>query len=320
MNKRGRIGVVMGGPSVEHEVSLGTGKNVLRYLDKKKYIAKPVIISRKGEWPDSFEGLKKKFDLLFIALHGEYGEDGRVQKILDKEGIAYTGSGVKASKKGMDKVVSARIFKKANMHIPEFLVLKKAFSHERREGSVKKAIRALGLPFVVKPTDRGSSVGVSLVTEQSKISVAIKSAFRASGTIMLQKLIRGRELTCGVLEINGKAKPLLPTEIIPRNASALFGYHEKYSKGASKEITPPNLSGTVIKEIQSIALKVHNAIGARGYSRTDMFLDGEGNIFVLEINTLPGMTSTSLLPQEARAMGISFSELLEYIISAAWKS
>jgi len=297
-----RIAVLMGGPSAEHDISLKSGRMVLKYLDKKKYRAKAVVISKNGEWPIDFVTLKKNFDLAFIAMHGEYGEDGTLQKILERHQIPYTGSDWRASRLGMDKLVSLSLFKKAGLNVPRLV---------RRK-----------FPMVVKPVDRGSSVGVSIVYSPRDLPRAIALAQRYSPRIMRQEFIKGREVTDGVIEVNGKLKALPPTEIISK-ASPFFDYRAKYQKGACDEITPARLPSKLIKQIQQTAIMAHKAIGARGFSRTDMIIENcqpphtKCKIYVLEINTIPGLTATSLLPQQAKAAGISFTQLLDFIIEAA---
>ncbi len=294
----------MGGPSAEYEISLRTGRMVLKHLDRKKYWAKGVRISKKGKWPIIPTEIKKQFDVAFIAMHGEYGEDGTVQKILTKYKIPFTGSGAMASQSGMDKVKSARLFVDKGLSVPEFSVI----------GGVNKLM--FNFPVVVKPVDRGSSVGVSIVRTLQDLPAALKLAQKYSKRIMVQKFIKGRELSCGVLEIDGKARALPPTEIIPKGGK-FFDYKAKYTAGASHEITPARLTREATKEAQEAALKAHKAIGAKGYSRTDMILGEGGEVYVLEINTLPGLTEGSLLPQQAKAEGVGFSELLDVIIKSA---
>lgn len=284
----------MGGPSAEHEISLRTGRMVLEHLDKNKYQARGIVISESGHWPTSIASIKRSFDLAFIAMHGEYGEDGQVQELLERAGIKFTGSGAAASRLGMDKAASGALFQNAGLKIPP---------------------RADKVPLVIKPSDRGSSVGVSIVKKNYEIAPAVLLAAKYSANIICQKYIQGREFTCGILETNSKAKALPPTEIIPK--TNFFDYKAKYTSGASREITPPELSVSKIKEIQRTALAAHRAIGARGLSRTDVIMDKKGVFYVLEINTLPGLTKTSLLPQEAAALGIEFPRLLEIIIENA---
>jgi D-alanine-D-alanine ligase len=172
------------------------------------------------------------------------------------------------------------------------------------------------LPLVVKPANRGSSVGVSIIDDWQKLPKAIQAAKKYSQKIIFQEYIKGREFTCGVIEKLTKIIPLAPTEIVPVG-SPFFDYKAKYTTGASQEITPPNLSSLKIKEIQKIAVKVHKLIGCGGYSRTDMIMNEKGDFYVLEINTLPGMTETSIVPQGAKAAKITFPELLDIIVEAA---
>jgi len=302
-----QIAVLMGGPSSEHRVSLHSGKMVLAALSKRKYLREPVVISKNGKWPISLSELKRKFDVAFIAMHGEYGEDGTVQKILEAANIPYTGSSSQASALGMNKIKSARLFRKNGLLVPKFVLWPKS----------------LTLPIVVKPVDRGSSVGVKIVKKQSQLEKAIKNALRYSSRIMIQQYIPGREFTCGVLEIGSKLVPLVPTEIIPKNR-VFFDYRTKYTKDAALEITPPRLPSRLIEKIRNAALKAHKAIGAKGFSRTDFILSNiEGRspkLYVLEINTIPGLTTTSLFPQQAKAAGISFSKMLDYIIESALRN
>lgn len=298
-----KIAVLMGGPSSEHEVSLKTGKMVLKNLNPQKYEAKAVIIHKNGKWPILKKDLKNNFDLAFIAMHGEYGEDGTVQKLLDKIGLKYTGSGAKASKLGMDKEKSLKVLVKNGLLVADFVT------------NFKK-ISEIGLPLIVKPNDRGSSVGVSLVNSYQEIIPAVKKALQYSSKIMIQKYIKGREFTCGVLDYGKNTIPLLPTEIIPKHSS-FFDYQAKYTTGASREITPPKLPHSKIEVIQKAAVRSHKALGAKGLSRTDFILGKDKKLYVLEVNTLPGLTENSLIPQAARAVGISFSELLNIIVGNA---
>ncbi len=291
-NKKLRIAVLSGGPSAEHEVSLKTGKMVADNLDKNKYEILPIIISKKGEWPMPIEDLKNNVHAAFIAMHGEYGEDGTLQNELEKISVPFTGSRAGASRLGMDKVASLAIFSGAGLRVPGV---------------------AKGCPMVIKPADRGSSVGVSIIKNEALIPNAIQKALKYSPNIMMQQFITGREFTCGVLEIDGATKALPPTEIIPKKSS-FFDYSAKYESGASDEITPPKLPDSKIAEMKRIAVVAHNAIGARGFSRTDMIMDKKGHFYALEINTIPGLTKTSLLPQQAKAAGIEFVKLLDIII------
>ncbi len=303
-NGKIRVAVLMGGPSSEYEISLKSGQMVMKGLDKKRYSAKAIRISKKGKWPIIPSELKKQFDVVFIVIHGEYGEDGTVQKILNRYNIPFTGSGTKASQIGIDKVRSSVLFDEKGLNVPDFAVV----------GGAKKFM--FNFPVVVKPADRGSSVGVSIVRDIRELPVAIKEAEKYSKRVMVQKFIRGRELTCGVLEMDGKPKALPPTEIIPKGGR-FFDYKAKYTAGATHEITPARLTADELGRIQEAAVKAHKIVGASGMSRSDFMMDEEGRFYILEINTIPGMTETSLLPQAAKADGLSFAELLDRIILAA---
>lgn len=301
----------MGGPSSEHEVSLKTGEMVLKNLNPQKFESFPVKIGKDGSWPITLWELKKKIDAVFVALHGEYGEDGQLQTILETFKIPYTGSDPVASALAMDKQATASFLSKSGLTIPTLILVSKDDSYA--EWAIQKNFSA---PLVVKPNNLGSSVGVSMVKNPSGLKEALRLAFQHSSSVLAQKYIAGQELTCGVLEINGVPIPLVPTEIIP-NQSEFFDYYAKYNVKGSREITPPDLPAKLIKKIQMTALKVHKLLGCSGMSRTDMILGKDGNLHILELNTIPGMTETSLLPQQAAAMGINFPQLLEIIINSA---
>ncbi len=288
-----------GGPSSEHEISLKTAEAVHRYLDRKKYEPTLAKISRKGRWELPISKIKSIADIVFIAMHGEFGEDGTVQKILDNMKLPYTGSGFIASALGMDKLRSRQIFKSVGMAVPEFTD---------------------SFPVVVKPADRGSSVGVSIVKKREDLKVAIKKAKKYSKNVIVEEFIDGTELTCGVLD-DGKNNltPLLPTEIVPKMGE-FFDYASKYTESGSEEITPARVPPKILKECQDIALRAHVAVGCSGFSRTDMIWNKDGGkIYILEINTIPGLTQQSLLPKAAEASGISFPKLLDHIIKSALK-
>ena len=290
----------MGGPSSEHEVSLQTGEQILQNLDKKKFEVSPIKIEKDGTWPITLEKLKSQTDLVFIALHGEYGEDGQIQSLLETFGIPYTGSGPLASALAMDKEKTAVLLAANKILTPKTIKTAKNFQ----------------MPVVVKPANLGSSVGVKIVQRLGDLEPAINFAKQYSGAVMIQLYIRGWEFTCGVLEINKTAVALVPTEIIPKKGN-FFDFASKYEIGGSEEVTPPDLPKEFIKLLQETALKTHRTLGCSGMSRTDMILGENGKLYVLEINTIPGMTKTSLLPQQAAKMGFNFPRLLEIIIQSA---
>ncbi|MFA4999732.1 MAG: D-alanine--D-alanine ligase [Parcubacteria group bacterium] len=304
-----RIAVLMGGPSSEHDVSIASGKMVCDNLDKERYEVIPVHISRDGEWSVSFEELIDRADIAFIALHGEYGEDGTVQQFLESIGLPYTGSSAKASALGMNKLASAKLFTAHDLNVPAWKEITR-YDDWAHFGS------PFDYPVVVKPADRGSSIGTSIARNEFYMREALCKVFEVSRTAMVQKYISGREVTCGVLEDEHGNIPLPPTEVFPVKAE-LFDYEAKYVKGASKEITPAPITKRETEEVQETALAVHRIIDASGYSRTDMIIGNNGQIYVLEINTLPGLDPATLLPQEANYMGLSNSALLDKIIAAA---
>ncbi len=305
-----RVGILIGGPSSEHEVSLNTGEMVAKYLDGKKFEPCKIKIEKDGSWPISMENLKKEIDVAFIAMHGEYGEDGKVQSLLETFGIPYTGSDPVASALAMDKQRTAALLSANNFYTPKSLIISKADSYGL--WAISKNFR---FPLVIKPNDQGSSLGTTLVYKRSELKPALEKAFRHSNAALAQKYIQGREITCGVLEINGVPIALLPTEILPK-ANEFFDFHAKYNAAGATEITPPNLPGKLIRKIQQTALAAHKLLECRGMSRTDMILQKDGNLCILEVNTIPGMTKTSLLPQQAIKTGISFPKLLEIIINS----
>jgi D-alanine-D-alanine ligase len=309
------IAVICGGPSTEHEVSLRTAAMVIKNLDRKKYKPTLIVIKKNGLWKF---GLKKSieigravdelkaFDFAFVAMHGVFGEDGRIQALLEWIGAPYSGSGVLSSAMAMDKGISNDLYRAIGMHVPRYAVLNK--NDQKKKYNFE-------FPAVVKPIDGGSSVGVSIVRSKKELQKGIRNVFNGNKQVMIQKFIEGREFTCGMLEDkNGKAFALPPTEIIPKT-SKFFDYKAKYNVGGSQEITPANLSKPMTKKLQAIALKAHAALGCSGMSRSDFILKGS-TFYILETNTIPGMTQTSLLPQAAKAAGIEFSEMLDLIIFA----
>ena len=331
------VAVLMGGPSKEHDVSLATGQVLLQHLDRSKYEIKPVTISREirellpgGSLPSLPREEKSplvstaleqtsgtKIDVVFIAMHGEFGEDGRLQGLLEFCDIPYTGSGVLASSLAMDKVKSSELFRLHGLLVPPYT----HFLHWEwdRQGALilDFIVQALGAPWIMKPVDRGSSVGVSIAHTPDALRAAIQEVFAHSDHVIVQQYIQGVEVTCSVLHEDPLTEPwaLPPTEIVPKS-KAFFDYFSKYTPGATEEITPPRLPSSVIARIQATAVQAHKILDCYGMSRTDMIVQGE-RIYVLETNTIPGMTETSLYPQAAQAIGLEFSELLDRLIDAA---
>lgn len=317
--KKLKVLVIGGGLSSEHEVSLKTSRMVAENLDVQEYDVKSVIIQKDRKWkfgkgkPLELGAAITKigranFDFVFIALHGAFGEDGRIQALLEWIDLPYVGSGVLASALAMDKQMTNIIYSTVGLRVPPSVVL---------NGPSAK-VPSISFPVVVKPVDGGSSVGVSIVKKKEELALALKTAFKESRRVMLQKYIKGKELTCGVIEsAPGEAFALLPTEIVPRVAT-FFDYHEKYAMQGSLEITPARIPEAQIREVQKLALSAHGALGCRGMSRSDFILDDK-KFYILETNTIPGMTEASLLPKAAAAIGISFPSLLDLIIDSGLK-
>jgi D-alanine-D-alanine ligase len=318
MNKsRIKVAVLGGGPSSEHEVSLRSAAKVLENLDKDKYEARPITIDRDGHWEfdgkllvpsDGLEVLRLwKVDVVFIALHGAYGEDGTVQRLLDSAELRYTGSDAEASALSFNKPRSLEVFRANDIVTAQSQII------TRQQWEASRVVND-SYPVIVKPAEGGSSVGTALVHQADELGAALASALAYSDEAVVEEYIKGREATCGVLD-DGKAVALVPTEIRPKTAE-LFDYEAKYDPAATDEITPAEFSDEVNKQIQNIAVRAHKALGCYGMSRTDVIVTDSG-IVTLETNTIPGLTETSLLPQGAAAMGINFSQLLDKIIGAA---
>lgn len=308
-----RVGVIYGGPSSEHDVSLASGLAICRNLDKSKYEILRVIIDRKGRWQVGRQSgleeaaaiklLKTKIDVAFLGLHGSFGEDGFLQGLLDSAKIKYTGSGAKASHLAFDKELAQKQYEHHGLPVPAWEIL----TSPNQEVS-------MSLPIVVKPTTEGSSVGVGIVKSRNELQAAVQQAFSHGERIMVQEYIDGIEVSCGVLE-KPKLIALTPTELRPVKDD-FFSYEAKYDIGGTEELTPPILPKEIIRSIQELAIHAHEVLGCRGYSRTDMFVSGN-KIYVIETNTLPGFTPTSILPQQAEHDDISYAKLLDIIIERA---
>jgi len=306
-NNLGRIGVLMAGPSTEKKISLKSGHAVCLALKKAGFKVVPIII-KTARVKDNLKLIKsKRIDCAFIALHGRFGEDGGIQKILGMLKIPYTGSGVKASRLAMDKIASRKIFAKAGLRVPQSKILEK-----RDKGSLNS--KKLSLPLVVKPATHGSSIGLSIVFAHRDIPKAINSAFKYDKRIILEEYIKGKELTVGILE--EKALPVI--EIVPKHK--FFDYKAKYKKGLTNYIVPAKLNSQVAKKVKNVALSAHRLLGCFGCSRADIILDSKNNPYILEVNTIPGLTATSLLPKAAGKTGVDFLSLCVKLIKLAYTS
>lgn len=294
----GTVGVLMGGPSAEREISLKSGRAVAAALRQRG-----VKVVEIGEHTEIKAGvLARRIDVAFIALHGRFGEDGEVQSFLEERGIPYTGSGVEASRLALDKAASRRIFRKSGLPTPPSLVY---------DAGDRLAPPSFSFPVVIKPSLEGSSIGLTIVDSPDKFEAACALAREYDRKIIVEKYIPGEEVTVGVLE--GEALPVI--KIVPRNP--FFDYEAKYTKGKSSFIIPAPLPLPLYREVQQAGLSAHRALGCYAYSRTDIIVSSEGVPYVLEVNTIPGFTETSLFPQAAREAGIEFPELCLKLLDLA---
>jgi D-alanine-D-alanine ligase len=299
------IGVLMGGCSSEREVSLRSGAAVAEALKSLGHKVIPIDL----QWEDGRELDGVPLDVAFIALHGRFGEDGRLQTLLQQRGIPYTGSGPEASRAAMDKVEAKRIFKLKNVETPPHRVIARGDSVDLME----HAARALGYPVVMKPRAEGSSVGVSVHEDCATLLDGAAECFRLDPIGLMEKFISGRELTVGILD--GKALPVI--ELRPK--SRFFDYNAKYKDPDTEYIVNPTISDLDRRRVQKTAKDAHDALGCEGMSRVDLILTPFCSVHVLEVNTIPGLTERSLLPKAARASGVEFPQLCWKITELAWK-
>ncbi len=301
MMKSKKIGVLFGGLSAEREVSLQSGTAVHRALVAQGYNAVAIDAGR-----DLAEVLKREgVEAAFIALHGRYGEDGCVQGLLELLQIPYTGSGVLASALAMHKLYSKQAFAASG-------ILTAPFRRYRRGEVVIVADLPFGLPLVVKPVQEGSSVGISIVREEVQLAAALAEAFRHDDEILVEQYIKGQEVQVGILD----EKPVGAIEIVPKNE--FYDFEAKYTDGMAEHIFPARLEPGLYEKALQVGLAAHRALGCKGYSRVDLLVTPAGDCYVLEVNTLPGMTALSLLPEiAAKGAGLSFEALVAHIIEAA---
>jgi len=288
-----KVAVLKGGPSAEREVSLRSGAAVAKGLREAGYTVAEVDVG------DRVLSIPAGVEAVFVALHGEFGEDGQVQQILEARGIPYTGSDPKASRASFDKVISKRIFEAAGVPTPEYEVLRAGAS------------RRLPLPVVVKPPRQGSSIGVGMVFEESQWMPALAASWAYDSEALVERFIPGRELTVGI--VTGEALPVV--EIV--TDAGYYDYEAKYTPGGSRHVVPALLPSDVTRQCQAVALQTFHVLGCRGFGRVDIRMTPEGELFVLEMNNIPGFTATSLLPDAAAAAGIRFPDLCMRIMEVA---
>jgi D-alanine-D-alanine ligase len=296
-----KIAVLMGGLSAERDVSLASGAAVHQALLARGFDAIAVDVGR--DLPQVLD--REGVGAAFIALHGRYGEDGCVQGVLELMNIPYTGSGVLASALAMHKLYSKQAFLSAG-------ILTAPFHHFRRGERVSLCQLTFGLPLVVKPVQEGSSVGISIVKEEAELGAAVELAFSYDDEILVEQFIKGQEVQVGILD----DRPLGAIEIVPKNE--FYDFEAKYTDGMAEHIFPARLEKGLYEEALRVGLAAHRALGCHGYSRVDLLVTPHGECYVLEVNTLPGMTALSLLPEIAAKGGsLSFEDLVERIILSA---
>jgi D-alanine-D-alanine ligase len=297
--KKYKIGVLAGGSSSEREISLKSGQAVLGALQEIGLDAQFVDVK---EDDFAFTIDKAGINMAFIALHGRFGEDGTVQRMLFEKNIVYTGSGPEASRMALDKIASKKRFTEKDIKVPEYRVTR--LGEEIPSGEV-------WFPCVVKPQHEGSSIGLTVVSSKEHLEGAIDRAANYGKYIIIEKFIEGREITVGILE--DQALPVV--EIVPEGGH--YDFDAKYQSKNTKYIVPARIREDVFKKAQLLAVSAHSALGCREFSRVDMRLSPGGELFVLEVNTIPGLTERSLLPMAAKAVGLSFSDLCVKILSGA---
>ncbi len=304
--KKLKIGVIAGGISSEREISLLTGKNIYRSLLKLGYNA--IFIDPKNDFLSEL----KKINLAFLALHGRYGEDGTIQGLLEFMKIPYTGAGVLGSAIAINKLLSKKIMNYENILTPDYVAID--YNNYKDLSEIKSLMNEkLSFPLMIKPNSEGSTIGVNIARNDSQLEDALINASEYDNKILIEKYINGRELTVGIIGREPVALPVI--EIKPKND--FYDYKAKYVKNMTEYIVPAELDKKVYKYVSDAAVKCHRVLECSGISRVDFILDKKNNAYVFELNTIPGMTATSLVPKAARAAGISFDNLIEIILDLA---
>ncbi|MDP9725953.1 MULTISPECIES: D-alanine--D-alanine ligase [Priestia] len=294
-----KVGVIMGGVSSEKQVSLMTGEEMIAHLDKSKYKVIPIKLNNKKELIKK----AKNLDIALLALHGKYGEDGTIQGTLETLGVPYTGSGMLSSSICMDKNMSKKMIRYEGIQTPDWIYLSKM-----EEPQVDK-IDKMGYPLVVKPNSGGSSVGVKIVYDKDSLFSSLEDVFKWDSEVVIEKYIKGEEITCSIL--NGKLLPIISIQ----HTADFFDYHAKYD-GSSTIEEVVELPATTHERVAEAAIACYRALKCSVYARVDMIIEDEVP-YVMEVNTLPGMTKNSLLPKSADATGIPYNKLLDMIIETS---
>lgn len=318
MPKRLRIAVIFGGRSGEHEVSLVSARSVMAAMNKKKYIVTPIKISKTGQWEnraDALHILKKKFDVVFPVLHGPFGEDGTIQGMLEMAGVAYVGCGVFASAAAMDKFMSKIIFKAHGLPQANFLHVTREQIHKEFPKVKKLVAKHIGFPCFVKPSNMGSSVGISKVKKSGRLAAALRLASSFDASVLVEEAVDAREIECAML---GNEHPVasIAGEIVP--CREFYDYFAKYVDNASKLFIPAKISSKKMQEVQGLAHATYRALQCCGMARVDFLMDRKsGRLYINEVNTIPGFTSISMYPKLFGASGIPYPKLIDRLIQLA---
>jgi len=309
IEKAGRIGILLGGLSSERDISIRSGNTVYDAFLSLGYDVVKIDVKDAASFKK--EIASSEIDIAFIALHGRFGEDGGIQRILDNINIPYIGSGPEASRIALNKIASKEIFKQHNIPTPDYIVFKKS---KRQLFSKGNDLPHFSLPFVVKPSKEGSSIGMSIVQAHDMIIPALDEAFRYDDEVIAEEYIDGDDITVGILN----EKPLPVINIRPKEK--FYNFKAKYTEGMSEYVVPALLPKKATKRAQQLALLAHRVLGCDSFSRVDMLIDRRDNsLTVLEVNTIPGLTSSSLFPRAAQAAGIDFSQMCVEMIRHAFK-
>lgn len=307
-----RIGVLYGGKSTEREVSIKSGDAIYRGLKDKGYQVVKIDTGNEN-FIDKIKS--EKIDLAFIALHGKFGEDGTIQGLLEMLEIPYTGPGVTASAVAMNKIITKKLLVNDNIPTPDFLTYDKAVVKQRGINEVcNEIVGRLSLPVVIKAPTQGSTIGICFVKNKQDLPQGLLQAFQYDWDIMAEKFISGTEVTVTVM---GNEQPLVLPQIEIVSATGVYDYHAKYTVGMSDHIIPPRLPQQYLEVTADLALRTYRTLGCCGISRVDLMVTPNGKAYVLEVNTVPGMTETSLVPDAAKAAGIEFPDLLDKLVKLA---
>lgn len=315
-----KILVLRGGPSSEYDISLKTGRFVIDLLNNLGYIANDCVIDKNGDW--YIRGIKKQpnqlisqYDLFFNAMHGEYGEDGQIQKLLENIGAKFTGPKTLGAKMAMNKEISKKIFKDFNIKTPVYKIIQATDFNGDINQIALNLFRTFPMPVIIKPVERGSSVGVTYADNYQNLLDSLISLFVQYDKLLVEEYIKGKEATVGVIQEfrNQKNYSLLPIEVRFKN-KIFFDYETKYSPETEK-ICPGNFSNDEKQILQNFAIKAHEALGLRHYSRSDFIVHPKRGIYILETNSLPGLTENSLFPLGVMAVGSNYGEFLNHIIN-----